>query len=226
MSVLNNYFPDDWIYAVGEDNLLNCITTVNTELLRARTTEDVLPLAGDPLLFQTFRETPFNSVKIVVLGQDPYHDGSFNGLAFGNGSKKDNRVKGISPSLRNILSEVERTEGSRPNPNLYGWAAQGVLLLNTAHTVIRGEAGSHLSMWSPFTTLIINALNSKQDIVWLLWGTHAKSYGQYIINKSHVKLEAGHPSPLNTSHPFVGCDCFKDCNNILKAKDYEPIIWG
>ena len=156
----------------------------------------------------------------------PYHDGSFNGLAFGNGAPSEDLTKGISPSLRNILNEVERTEGSRPNPNLYAWASQGVLLINTAHTVVRGQAGSHIAMWSPFTRSVIEALNKKDNIVWLLWGSHAKFYGDLVTNESHVKIESGHPSPLNTAHPFVGCGCFEECNNVLKSKSYEPIKFG
>jgi uracil-DNA glycosylase len=220
------YFPEDWVNVIGLDNLNNAIMSISTELVELRKESIILPVAGDPLLFQAFRETPFSKVKVVILGQDPYHDGSFNGLAFGNGLKNDAPPRKVSPSLRKILQEVERTEEIKANPSLYYWAAQGVLLINTAHTVIEGIPGGHLELWRPFTELVLGALNTKQDLVWMLWGSKAQAFLPYIANKSHLVLQAGHPSPLNNTHPYAGCNHFKECNTHLKLKKYEAIIWN
>jgi uracil-DNA glycosylase len=219
------YFPEDWVNAIGLDVLNSQLAVISSVLIEHRKDSTILPLAGDPLLFQAFRETSYDNVKVVILGQDPYHDGAFNGLAFGNGSSTEFKTKGISPSLRNILVEVERTEGIKPNPNLYAWARQGVLLINTAHTVLEGVAGSHLELWREFTDLVLAALCKKDDLVWMLWGSKAQAFLPSITNKTHCVIQAGHPSPLNNTHPFVGCNCFQECNNQLKAKKYELIVW-
>lgn len=221
----HKYFTEDWIDAIGGDVLNEQLMNISNALVEIRQTNIVLPEVGNPLLFQAFRETPYSKVKVVILGQDPYHDGSFNGLAFGNGANTDFKTKKLSPSLRNILNEVERTEGLNANPNLFSWANQGVLLINTAHTVVEGIPGGHLELWKPFTDLVITALNKKPNLVWMLWGSKAQSYVSQISSK-HDVLKAGHPSPLNSTHPFSGCNCFMDCNNILKQYKYEPILWN
>jgi uracil-DNA glycosylase len=218
------YFPEDWVNAIGLDNLNNQLSTVSSALIQLRQESTVLPVAGDLLLFQAFRETPYDKVKVVILGQDPYHDGSYNGLAFGNGSREEFKTRGLSPSLRHILEEVERTEGVKPNPNLYIWAQQGVLLINTAHTVVEGLAGSHLELWREFTNMVLTALSKKDDLVWMLWGGKAKSYKEFINPKHHI-LEAGHPSPLNSKIPFANCGHFMKCNEYLVSKKSEPIVW-
>ncbi len=224
--MLEKYFPEDWIKALGAIQLIEILTSIGSQLVVLRQEQIVLPEAGSDLLFQAFRETPLQSVKVVVLGQDPYHDGSYNGLCFGNGAKDEFKKKKISPSLRPILAEVARTEFYEANPNLYNWARQGVLLINTAHSVQQGIPGGHIELWKPFTTLVINALNTKQDLVWMLWGNYAQGYIPQITNPTHHILRAGHPSPLNTAHPFLGCNCFKDCNELLKLKNYEAIVWN
>jgi uracil-DNA glycosylase len=223
--MLEKYFPEDWIKALGAERLTEILTNISTRLVELRQEQTVLPEAGDPLLFQAFRETPLQLVKAVIIGQDPYHDGSYNGLCFGNGTRDEFKKKKISPSLRPILAEVARTEFYDANPNLYNWAAQGVLLINTAHSVQKGIPGGHIKLWEPFTTAIISALNTRPDIVWMLWGNFAQGYIPQITNPTHHILRAGHPSPLNSAHPFAGCNCFSECNTILKAKKYEPIIW-
>ena len=161
------YFPEDWVSMMGLENLNAMLGSIGSQLVALRETETVLPEVGDPLLFQAFRETPFSKVKVVILGQDPYMDGSFNGLAFGNGAKDELKKKGLSPSLIRVLAEVERTEGVKPNPNLYSWAYQGVLLINTAHSVREGVPGKHLELWRPFTEMVINSLNYKKDLIWI-----------------------------------------------------------
>jgi uracil-DNA glycosylase len=220
--MLTKYFDRTWIDAVGEDKLMQLLTDINYELKPLRRVTKVLPLAGDEKLFKAFRLTPYDKVKVVIIGQDPYHDGSFNGVAFGNG-EPGNPPKKISPSLRNILKEVERSYGDTPDPSLYSWAKQGVLLINTAHTVEAGNAGSHLELWEAFTNAVLAALIKKDNLVWMFWGNQAKKYDAYKVTK-HTGMYAGHPSPLNRVNPFVGSDIFTECDKILgneKIKWYE-----
>ena len=224
--MLEKYFPKDWIKALGEERLTEILLDIGSQLVVLRQDAKILPLEGDPLLFQAFRETPFSKIKVVVVGMDPYHDGSFNGLSFGNGSREDFMLLKISPSLRNILKEVERTELIKANPNLYSWAQQGVLMINTAHTVVQGLPGQHLDLWRPFTELVFKALNTKKDLIWMLWGKDAQAYESFVTNPTHQILKAGHPSPLNRSNPFIGCNCFADCNILLKSKGYDGILWN
>lgn len=155
----------------------------------------------------------------------PYHDGSFNGLAFGNGKPDEETQSKLSPSLRAILREVKSLYEEDAHPSLYDWAKQGVLLINTAHSVVRGMAGSHIELWSDFTHSVINALNKRDNIVWLLWGSHAQSYSHLITNPSHSIIKSGHPSPLNRSNPFAGCGCFSECDSELMKRGLTPISW-
>jgi uracil-DNA glycosylase len=223
--MLDKYFDQSWIDAIGEEALTGHLVSINNFLTTERDEQVVLPPAGSELLFKAFRSTPFKDVKVVILGQDPYHDNSYNGLAFGNGEPGGN-AKAKSPSLKNILKEVtESGAGIDGDASLYSWAAQGVLLINTAHTVIQGIAGSHLYVWDGFTKAVISALCSKKNLVWLLWGSKAHNYEPIIDASSHFILKAGHPSPLNRTHPFVGCNCFNDCNSYLSGKKIKPIKW-
>ena len=155
---------------------------------------------------------------------DIYHDDSFNGLAFGNGEKDNTKVK--SPSLRNILKEVKVSKaGDGVDASLYSWSNQGVLLTNTAHTVVKGQAGSHLDLWADFTRLLLSSINSVDNVIWMLWGNQAKSYKSLIENETHEVIISGHPSPLNSSNPFVGCNCFNKCNEILETKNINKLKW-
>lgn len=155
----------------------------------------------------------------------PYHDSSYNGLAFGNGEPGEN-VKAKSPSLKNILKEVERSgAGLGGDPSLYTWASQGVLLINTAHTVIQGVAGSHFHVWDGFTKAIITTLMTKKNLVWLLWGSKSQYYEMDITNTSHLVIKDGYPSPMNRTIPFAECDCFNKCNSYLNDKKIKPIKW-
>ncbi len=224
--MLTNYFPQDWINAIGEQTILTNLAGINATLAEERKLFNVLPEQGSPLLFQAFRETPFTKVKVVVLGMDPYHDGSYNGLAFGNGTPTEpSKTTGISPSLRNVLAEVKSSYDGAPHSSLYDWSYQGVLLINTAHTVVKGTAGSHIPLWSKFTSSVINAINSKDNIVWMLWGSNAHAYADSVTNPSHIVIKSGHPSPLNRSNPFIGCGCFSECDSALMKKGIIPIQW-
>ena len=169
---------------------------------------------------RVFRETEYNNVSVVVLGQDPYHNGNATGLAFDVdiiGGKKAN------PSLKNIFKE-------KGSITAFGdvLSKQGVLLLNTALTVELGRPGSHIDLWKEFTTKVIEHLGNK-DLVWLLFGSHAHSYLQYI--KKGDAICTSHPSPLSANkrcgeYPaFLGSGVFKECNRILTVKQKNPIQW-
>jgi len=180
--------------------------------------------------FRAFRITPWDDVRVVVVGQDPYHDGSADGLAF-----SASRSIKCPPSLANIILEVERdcynglNLERACNYDLSGWAKQGVLLLNTAFTVEKKNPGSHKQYWEDFTKEVFRLLREeKQGVIYLLWGNHAKNYRQYISEKLNYILEAGHPSPLNTTHPFKGCKHFSKTNEIIEQNNGLELCidWG
>lgn len=176
------------------------------------------------LIFNAFASTPFNDVKVVILGQDPYHgEGQAHGLSF---SVPDGVA--VPPSLKNIYREIENDLGVRieKNGNLSGWAAQGVFLLNAVLTVRAGIAASHSSIgWNHFTDAVIKALSErKEHLVFMLWGNFAKSKAELIDSSRHLILCAAHPSPLARG-AFFGCRHFSQCNNYLISHGKEPIDW-
>lgn len=176
-------------------------------------------------LFSALKATPFSNVKVVILGQDPYHEpGQAHGMAF---SVKPGVP--IPPSLLNMYKELNAELGcSIPkNGYLMSWAQQGVLLLNTVLTVRAGEANSHHDKgWEFFTDEIIRQLNKRNDpIVFLLWGNNARKKKELITNPNHYVLEAAHPSPLSASRGFMGCGHFKKANEILISHLKSPIDW-
>ena len=169
--------------------------------------------------------TDLNNVKVVILGQDPYHEpGQAHGLAF---SVREN-VK-IPPSLVNIYKEIN-TEFGTPIPksgNLQRWQEQGVLLLNNVLTVEAHKAGSHRNQgWEDFTLHCVEYLSEKQPhLVFLLWGRDARSKAKLIDKKKHLVLESAHPSPLSAYSGFFGNNHFKKCNERLKEQGLKPIEW-
>ena len=206
-------------------------TAVASLVNKDRLKYKVIPEKGSELFFRAFRETPYKNLKVVILGQDPYpQPGIFDGLAFSNGNSLNPQ-----PSLQNILTELETDlyDGFDLNIlahlDLTSWANQGVLLINTAHSVRELSPGSHLSFWKGFTDAVITTINQKDDIVWLLWGRHAQSYKKYIANPSHAVIETSHPSPLGWTKPspipFKGSKCFSKCNEELKARNLKEIDW-
>lgn len=176
------------------------------------------------LIFKAFELTPVKDVKVVILGQDPYHQyGQAMGLSF---SVPDNVP--APPSLKNIFKEIEDELGVRMSgkPNLEPWALQGVLLLNAILTVRSGEAASHSGIgWQRFTDAVIKYLSdNREGLVFLLWGNYAKGKKALIDTSRHYVLEAAHPSPLARG-AFFGCGHFKKTNEILVAEGKEAIDW-
>lgn len=177
-------------------------------------------------LFNCFRLTNLEDVKVVILGQDPYHQPSqAHGLAF----SVQKGVK-IPPSLRNIFKEINNDTGAiiPSHGDLTYLAKQGVLLLNTILTVEDSKPLSHQNKgWEIFTNRVIDKLNSsKQPIVFLLWGNNSRKKKELITNKGHLVLEAPHPSPLSSYHGFFGCKHFSRVNEFLIKNNLKPIDWG
>jgi uracil-DNA glycosylase len=177
------------------------------------------------LIFNAFNLCPFDRVKAVIIGQDPYHGpGQAHGLCF---SVREG--VGFPPSLINIFKEISSDMGiQRPiSGNLERWAAQGVLLLNATLTVRAHQAGSHQKKgWEEFTDNAIRILNEeKQNIVFFLWGAYAQKKGETIDRSRHLVLESVHPSPLSASRGFFGNNHFSKCNAYLKEHGVKPINW-
>lgn len=179
-----------------------------------------------PEIFAAFDHTPFDAVRVVILGQDPYHGpGQAHGLCF---SVRPGVP--VPPSLDNIFKEITRDLGI-PRPDhgcLTPWADRGVLLLNAVLTVERGQAGSHQGKgWEGFTDAAIEALNREREgIVFLLWGSYAQRKGRLIDTQRHHVLTAVHPSPLSAHRGFIGCGHFSAANAWLQRAGMAPIDWS
>lgn len=178
------------------------------------------------LIFHAFDSSPLSATRVVIIGQDPYHNpGQAHGLAF-------SVPQGVRPppSLLNIFKELKSDLGIEPpgQGNLEGWAQQGVLLINSALTVRANQAASHSKIgWSTFTNAAIRKLceAKKEGLVFMLWGTHARSKRELIVG-DHLILEAPHPSPLSARIGFFGCRHFSQCNHYLTARALPPIDWS
>ena len=176
-------------------------------------------------IFKAFRNTPYKDVKVVILGQDPYHgENQAEGLSFS--------VKvGIKqpPSLQNIFKELHDDLGCTipKNGSLVKWSEEGILLLNTVLTVEKDKAASHKDLgWEKFTDEVIRKLNEKKEpVVFILWGNFARSKKSLITNKEHYIIESAHPSPFSAYNGFFGSKPFSKTNNFLKSKGIEPIDW-
>ncbi len=179
-----------------------------------------------PQVFAAFDATPFDAVKVVILGQDPYHGpGQAHGLAFS--VLPDVR---IPPSLDNIFKEIQRDLGlARPDHGyLMPWAQRGVLLLNAVLTVEEGRAGSHQGRgWEGFTDHVVDVLNrEREDLVFLLWGSYAQAKGKVIDTQRHCVLRAPHPSPLSAHRGFLGCSHFSKANAFLRKRGKAQVDWS
>lgn len=193
-------------------------------LVEERSNYTVYPKGND--IFSAFNLTPFQNVRVVILGQDPYHGpGQAHGLCF-------SVPKGIEPppSLKNIFKELQINLGI-PTPNhgnLESWSRQGVLLLNATLTVRSNQAGSHQKRgWETFTdTVIMKLSEQRENIIFLLWGAYAQAKATLIDKSKHSILIAPHPSPLSAHRGFFGCGHFSKTNEILISKGLKPINWN
>jgi len=196
-----------------------------TEYVRNEYQNSVIyPPAGK--IFEAYNRTPFDKVKVVILGQDPYHEpGQAHGLCF---SVQPGIM--VPPSLVNIYKELSmeyHLDYSQRNGDLSHWADQGVLLLNATLTVQAGRAGSHQGRgWETFTDATIEALSrGREHVVFLLWGSYARQKGRVIDRTKHLVLEAPHPSPLSVYRGFFGCNHFIQANTYLEQHGLDPIRW-
>ena len=176
-------------------------------------------------IFAAFRDCPFDKVKVVILGQDPYHEpNQANGLSF----SVEDGVK-FPPSLRNIFKEIENDIGVKPplSGDLTKWAQQGVLLINATLTVEAHKAGSHQNKgWEEFTNAVIEKVDKNCDkIVFILWGAYAQRKGSFIDKSKHLVLTSAHPSPLSAYRGFWNNNHFSRCNQYLKDNGMSEIDW-
>lgn len=217
-------FGNDWDSILQEEFKKDYYLKIREFLKGEYFTKTIFPPMHD--IFNALKYTSFENTKVVILGQDPYHEiNQAHGLSF-----SVRRGVKIPPSLVNIYKELN-TDIGMPIPNhgeLTSWAKQGVLLLNATLTVRQGQANSHQSIgWSIFTDNIIKLLNtSKNPIVFILWGGNARSKKQYITNKHHLILESVHPSPLSAYNGFFGSKPFSRANSFLMSNGLTPINWN
>lgn len=220
----NIRLPQSWLNHLAtefeQDYMINLRTFLKTEKAQGKM---IYPV-GDRI-FAAFDRTPFQDVKVVILGQDPYHGPQqAHGLSF-------SVPEGVKPppSLMNIYKELHADIGM-PIPRqgcLEKWASQGVLLLNSVLTVEHSLAASHQGKgWEQFTDQVIRILNqNREHIVFMLWGSYAQRKGQIIDRNKHFVLEAPHPSPLSAHRGFLGCRHFSKANDYLRQHDIKPIEW-
>ncbi len=216
-------FDNDWDEILKDEFKQEYYLKLRAFLKKEYMTRRIFPDMHD--IFNAFKYTPYNNVKIVIIGQDPYHGlGQAHGLCF---SVK----KGVEapPSLKNIYKEIDNElhVGIPNHGELIKWARQGVLLLNTALTVRERQANSHRGMgWEIFTDHVIEKLNSRNEpVIFLLWGSNARAKKMLITNPNHKILECAHPSPLSAYNGFFGCGHFIKANQILKSNGLNEIDW-
>lgn len=219
---VNPKIEESWKKVLSEEFQKEYFVNLKKILLAEKKQYEIYPPGGR--IFAAYNFTPFDKVKVVILGQDPYHNpGEANGLCF----SVNDGVK-IPPSLQNIFKELHEDIGC-PIPrsgNLEKWALQGVFLLNTSLTVRKNQPGSHRNIgWEKFTDATIKAISDKKEnVVFLLWGRWAMGKMDLIDKNKHLILTASHPSPLARTG-FLGCRHFSKTNAYLKSKGIEPIDW-
>jgi uracil-DNA glycosylase len=214
-----------WHDVIGKEKELDYFKRIMEYVANERALgKTIYPPQGD--VFNAFRFTPFADIKVVILGQDPYHGpNQAHGLSF-------SVLPGITPppSLVNIYKELQQDIPGFTYPNhgyLVSWAQQGVLLLNTVLTVEAGRAHSHAKIgWETFTDHVIDAINRyREGVVFLLWGAHAQKKGQIIDRERHHVLSSAHPSPLSAHRGFFGCRHFSQANQFILDQGHTPINW-
>lgn len=214
-----------WKEALAELLLSQQMDDLRAFLVAEKNAEKVI-YPPSSLIFNALDTTPLHQVKVVILGQDPYHgERQAHGLSFSVQSGLP-----LPPSLRNIFHELNTDLGIPPTKNgdLTQWAQQGVLLLNSVLTVEAGQPTSHQKRgWENFTDHVIDVLNEQREhIVFILWGAYAQKKGQRIDQNKHLVLKAAHPSPLAANRGgFFGCKAFSKTNHYLKQNGIEPIDW-
>lgn len=214
---------DSWKRVLGQEETLDYFKSLSSFVKNEYKTETVYPPLKD--IFRAFDLCPFDEVKVVILGQDPYHGiGQANGLSFAVHSG----IK-LPPSLQNIFKEIESDLGVTPlrDGDLSRWSEQGVLLLNATLTVRASSPGSHQKVgWELFTDAAIKKLSDeRKGLIFMLWGNYAKEKGKIINRTKHLVLEAAHPSPFSAYNGFLGCKHFSKANEYLTERGEKEIDW-
>lgn len=214
---------EDWAQFIGNEFAKTYMKNVGKLVANQRKVTTVYPSKDN--VFRVFKETPYKSVRVVIVGQDPYHNGSADGLAFSSKGK-------IPKSLQIIFKEIEDDLNIKveKSANLKRWANQGVFLINTSLTVRSGEASSHSGIgWEQFTGKAIHSVSlSPVPTIFLLWGNHAKGFRKYIEEENHLVLEAPHPASelySGGTSGFYGCKHFSKTNKFLIQNNLKPILW-
>jgi len=223
MTTTKLHLHSEWKAFLKEEISSNNFQAIISALAIERKIHTILP--ANDMIFNAFNFTTPNNIKVVILGQDPYHGkGQANGLSF----SVTNGVK-TPPSLRNIFKELQSdlNHSISSNGNLESWANQGVLLLNATLTVREKKAGSHQKLgWEPFTDSVIKKISDKKEgIIFLLWGAFAQKKSVLIDANKHHILTASHPSPFSAYKGFLGCKHFSKTNKILLNNNQKPINW-
>ena len=218
-----NKLPNDWHFELKRSGLYPDLSEpINNLLSFYKEGKEIFPEFKN--IYKAFKLCSYSDTKVVIFGQDPYHQpGISNGLAFAvnSGTK-------IPASLKNIYKEIVNDTGNciYSSGNLEEWAAQGVLLLNNSLTVNKSEAGSHKYIgWNILIKSIIELLNIKGGVIFLLWGKEAQLNEKFINMKVNYVLKSPHPSPLSSHRGFIGCKHFSSTNKLLIKNKKEPILW-
>ena len=213
---------NDWDNILQEEYQKEYFLKIKDNVRKEYNTKTIYPKAKD--VFYAFRMTPYNSTKVVILGQDPYHgEGEANGLCF-----SVNKGIKMPPSLKNIFKELyDDLKIERTNTDLSDWAKEGVLLLNSVLTVEKDKPASHKFIgWEEFTDAVISKVNEKEEpVVFILWGNFAKSKIPLITNKRHLILSSSHPSPFSVNYGFFGSKPFSKTNEFLKKNNQKEVSW-
>lgn len=220
---MNVKIESGWKHILNEEFKKPYFKELTTFVRHEYNSQTVFPPASQ--IFNAFDQCPFDNTKVVIIGQDPYHDvNQAHGLCF----SVNDGIK-IPPSLRNIYKEIHLDLGQTPpaSGNLLHWAQQGVLLLNATLTVRAHQAGSHQKKgWETFTDAVIKKISdNKEHVVFLLWGAYAQKKSELINHEKHLILKSVHPSPLSASRGFFGNKHFSTTNSYLSANKLEPIQW-
>lgn len=224
LEIVKPQIDQSWLKELEEEFQSSYFLKLKQFLIEEKSKNTVYP--PSKLIFNAFDSCPIEEVKVVILGQDPYHGkGQAHGLSF---SVPENII--IPPSLKNIYKELKNDLGLEmpSHGNLERWAKHGVLLLNATLTVRAGQAGSHQNHgWEQFTDAAIKAVSNKKDhVVFMLWGNYAKAKAALIDQSKHLVLMAAHPSPFSAHSGFFGCKHFSMCNEYLIKHGLGPVDWA